>query len=157
MLTSYGGSCDLLNVAVDLLDFRYLHDISHDDTVYKFWCHAPCSEGSFGCMLSQVRCTVIPQYATIGAEWSALCTYNKYTCRETEHFSTVTRTLNHPPLSHSQITTSGGAGWYMLQSWLTQTKIKMQCSTETNVRWINLDWRDKRGNYTSGLSILGVE
>lgn len=67
-------------MAGDLLGYWYLHDISHDDTVYKLWCYAPCSKGSFGCMLSQICCTVISQHTTISTKRSALGSYNKYTC-----------------------------------------------------------------------------
>lgn len=81
------------NVIVSLfIYFVYLHDISKDNTVDKFGCDTPCSEGSFGRMLSQVRCTVILQHTTISAEWSALGSNNKYTCRETEHLNAATRT-----------------------------------------------------------------
>ena len=72
-----------------MLDFSYLHDIPHDDTVDELWCDGPCSEGSFGGMLGQICGTVIPQDASIGTERSALGGYNKYPCREKE-FSAVT-------------------------------------------------------------------
>lgn len=122
--------------------FGYLHDISHDDTVHKLWCDTPGSESGFGCMLSQVCCTVILQHATIGTEWSALGTYNKYSCRETEHFSTKTRTSTpHWETGRSQHQDT-------LQRWLTQpVHWDAEDKEEANIRWIKLDRRDKRSNY----------
>lgn len=66
--------------------WKYLHDISYDDTVDNLWSQPPCSEGSFGCVLGQICCTVVPQHAAICTKWSALSCYDKNTCEEKVHF-----------------------------------------------------------------------